>query len=192
MPLVYSFRAPDRNAFECPVHCQQCDALTRRGARCRQRVCFGAPMCWQHLMSERKLRIKKSNVQGAGKGLFAMQRGVGPQAIVFRRGDVVTKYEGEVMTDAGLTARYGNYTAPYGISVSNDVYENGACRRGAGAMINHATGNRVNVEFVENGDNRSEIRALKAIRNGQELLVDYGANYQFDEPTRSRTVRRRA
>lgn len=55
-------------------------------------------------------------------------------------------------------------------------------------MINHASRSRSNCKFSISRNNRNRalddlivIKALKNIRNGQELLVDYGNNYDMNE-----------
>ena len=53
--------------------CSQCTATTAAGTRCRKRTCRG-PVCWQHAQSQHGLRVKPSQIQNAGFGLFATKR----------------------------------------------------------------------------------------------------------------------
>lgn len=192
MPLVYSFAAPPNVRFTCPVQCGQCTATAANGQRCRKRTCVGVPMCWMHLMRESNLRIKASTLSGAGRGLFAVKRGAADTEVLFKKGDTVAPYGGELLTEREVDARYGaNFTAPYAIKLRGDRFENGACVRGPGSMVNHVPARLANAEFRLTRDNRSRLVALKRIYNGQEVLVSYGSDYRLDEPTTSRTVRRR-
>jgi hypothetical protein len=120
-----------------------------------------------------------------------MRRGAGPNEVIFRAGDAITPYGGQRVTQAVIDRRYGDYTARYGIKVSSRVFENGACKRGVGTLANHADGDRANAEFV-NDRGVSKLYATKDIRNGQEILVNYGDEYLMDEQgVVSRTSRAR-
>ncbi len=197
MPYYFKFRGgADGNlppvAFECPLQCTQCEAVKADGTQCRNRSCVATPFCWIHLMRERHLRVRESTIENAGKGLFAVLPNGHPNDIVFRKHDVIIEYAGEVITEAELNQRYGNYTAPYALQSKHHI-EDAACRRGAGAMVNHATGNRVNVYFNYNLDTEHfELIAKKNIRNGEEIFVNYGKVYRFNEEnSQYSTVRRR-
>ncbi len=120
MPYRFNYtHAPSGAAFACDLQCRQCSAHTSTtGARCGRRTCIGVEYCWQHLRSVAHLRIGPSTVPGAGKGLFA-HAGVphaGPNAVVFRNGEVILPYRGEALTRAQLHTRYGPHgTAPYAL-----------------------------------------------------------------------------
>lgn len=195
MPYVYEF-TKGAHRFSCELRCGRCEATTRGGGRCRARTCIGTPLCWMHLLSAKNLRVKPSALPGAGKGLFAVARRLPAGGIVFRRGDVVCEYGGDPVSMATLDARYpDDATAPYGVEqdAAADRYENAACRRGVGSLANHAPGAASNARYWRSpADGRVHLRATRAIRNGDEVLCDYGSAYQVHEPgTTSRTTRRR-
>lgn len=187
MPLWYKFRHnPSGHTFECPLQCQQCEGRTKNGSRCRKRVCIGVPLCWQHLRTERFLRIGASPI--AGKGLFVFKPGSVPDAIVFHQNDRITHYDGERI-GAEVHQRYpGDITAPYAL-----MTENAACKRGVGSLANHApAGNgpgHANARYSQYRG-RGQLRATRDIRNGEEVLVNYGPQYQFENIV-SATIRRR-
>lgn len=198
MPLVYSFSAPGRDEFACAIACQQCSATAANGQRCRKRACLGVPMCWVHMLKEYTLRYKRSTIPGAGKGLFAMKRGAPANEVVFKKDSLIVRYFGEIVTMAELDRRYGpQHTAPYGMKISaqSDRYEDAACKRGTGALANHSSNNanaRLSWTGTRASDRVGTLRALRNIRNGEEILVNYGNDYNLHEPgVRSRTVRRR-
>jgi hypothetical protein len=156
-------------------------------------VCIGTPLCWQHLLSQMNLRIKPS-VNGPGKGLFAMmprQNDDGPRRLVFKQNDYICDYGGEKITKRELDARYGNYTAPYALFVrqrkgKGGHYVNAACMRGVGAMANHANAARANARLAPMGASGA-LKATKPIYEGDEILVDYGSEYGFQEPVIDKT-----
>lgn len=102
--------------------------------------------------------------------------------IVFNENDEICEYTGEMINNAELTKRYGRYTAPYAMQVASiqeeegGLFEDGAIRRGIGTIINHSKKDK-NADFVIqviNGRNTYiKLVATKAIRNGQEIYVDY-------------------
>jgi|LauGreDrversion4_2_1035121.scaffolds.fasta_scaffold741764_2 hypothetical protein len=60
-----------------------------------------------------KLKIKETN-DGRGKGVFVLgSKEQPPQHIVFKKGDIVAKYNGEEIARGELLRRYGEFTAPY-------------------------------------------------------------------------------
>jgi hypothetical protein len=154
-----------------------------------------------------KLRVKDSTIPGAGKGLFAQTKNniipVGSiptrdREIIFRKGQKIIDYNGEKMGMPGITERYGEYTAPYALKVRGAHYEDAACKRGTGAMVNHSARSRSNARFSfvakdqddELGRPKSVVLADKVIRDGDEILINYGDDYQFNENIQHGTRRR--
>ncbi len=193
MPYRYVFEATDGKYFACDLYCERCKGTTQGGSQCKRNSCIGAGFCWMHLRSEKNLRIKTSRIADAGKGLFAENPHVGARTVVFKRNQTIIDYNGQVVTDATLTRRYGeNWTATYAIKDNDSIdrYEDASCKRGIGSMLNSAPRNSdVNCQFLTRGRQRKRIVvvATKDIRNGDELLARYGDEYRFDEGTTSRT-----
>ena len=187
----FDFTSPT-GAFSCSLQCQQCVGRTKAGRRCRKRTCIGTPHCWMHLLAEGKLRVLPSAVPNAGKGLFARahRSRVQPGLVLFRRGDVICEYGGEPVMAADLTARYGDYTAPYGLHSRGPYYEDAACRRGAGSLANHTGAATANAKYrygLRGGRPYSRLTATRPVRDGDEVLVNYGRAYRFNEHTHHRT-----
>lgn len=198
MPYRFDFIVNEPNrpqvlAFSCKLSCVRCEGETARGTRCKRQVCIGTPYCNAHLKKKMHLTIADSEIAGAGKGLFAYDPD-DPDGndIVFRPGDVIVQYDGEMITNDELERRYGDYTAPYGIQEKYGVLytEDGACRRGAGTLANHKTQANAKLSFGTSR-RRFQLIAKKQIRNGREIYVSYGRQYRFNEPTSPRTVRSR-
>jgi hypothetical protein len=80
--------------------------------------------------------ILDSEIPGAGKGLRVWDPHIEEDdGIVFKKkGDRICYYNGEDLTKEQFNERY---PAPYTIELHNHQYEDGALRRGVGALINH-------------------------------------------------------
>ena len=124
--------------FRGNLECEQCRGTTKQGKQCTRRTCIGTGWCYSHLLSEKHLRILPSTIPHAGKGLFAMDKTKGPNEIVFRAGTRLIEYDGELVDSATLEERYGDETAPYGIYVNKDRFEDGAIHRGVGTLVNQS------------------------------------------------------
>jgi SET domain-containing protein len=114
-------------------------------------------------------------------GLFVFDTSQWPNEIVFRSGNRICPYFGEIINKAELDQRYGDHTAPYGIELSADRFQDRAAQRGIGTLINHTTRAASNCRFTNNRQFIT-ITATKPIRNDQELLISYGNDYLFNEP----------
>jgi hypothetical protein len=107
--------------------------------------------------------------------------------VVFRAGDIIIEYDGEKVPNDDLDERYGDYTAPYGLKHGSNV-EDGACRRGAGTLANHAPRSRANARYsFSTRDKVFRLVATKNIRNNKEIFCFYGTDYHFNEPTSHKT-----
>ena len=73
---------------EIPMPSQRCLGRSRKGTQCKSRTKVGA-YCWQHLVKMEGLRIKKSTIPQAGRGLFTARR-------AFKKNETVTKYTGDI------------------------------------------------------------------------------------------------
>jgi hypothetical protein len=193
MPLVFSFKSPNRPPFECAVQCQQCTGVSANGAQCKKRACIGLPKCWMHLLRDHSLRVKPSNINGAGMGLFAMKRGAAANAVVFKKDDKIIDYYGDLVDRQTLDDRYGTHTAPYGIQIgTGNRYEDAACRRGVGALANHGARPNARLTFRSHPTAAALIKANRTILNDREVLVSYGRGYMMNQAgVEHKTTRRR-
>ena len=189
MPYEFRFYINHELHFRAKLYSEQCTAQKKNGQGCKNICCIGSPYCWTHLLYIKNLRIKPSNIPQAGKGLFAMDPLTNDTKKVFSKGERIVEYDGELMHHAELERRYGEYTAPYGVMISQnrDLYEDAALHRGVGSLCNHAAGGRANARLAVS-HSRIILIATKNIRNGDEILVNYGARYKFNEPTKYSTT----
>ena len=169
-------------SFSGNLTCGQCTAESENGVRCTRRVCIGRKMCWQHSRSNLHLKVDKSKIPGAGKGLFAFRskkKGLTAQQLakpIFNKGQNIVKYEGENVTRQNLDNRYGDYTAPYALQIGNQIVD-AALDRGIASIVNSKPPSRANAKFTESGN----VKAMKPIYDGSEIYVYYGRDYKFDK-----------
>ena len=184
MPKKFTFY----NEHNVPTHIcyltsEQCQAHLNNGNQCRRRSVIGVPYCWTHLQNILHLKIRPSQIQGAGLGLFAWDPKQAADAIIFRANDKIVDYYGDIVTSNDLQHWYGDHTAPYAASIVDDLEEDAACRRGIGSLINHTT-NPVKINSkLWMVDGHIEIFATKNIQNRREILLNYGNQYTFNDPT---------
>ena len=188
MPPQFRFFIHDDRHFAASLVCERCEGTTKTGQRCTRSTCIGTRWCFQHLVSVKHLHVHDSTIHGAGKGLFAKDPKQDPDAILFNKGDKIIAYDGELINDATLKERYGAFTAPYGIQISQDRFEDGALHRGIGSLTNHRPTAQCNARFSVSHQ-RIVLVATKRIRNDREILVNYGRSYRFNEPTAFTTRR---
>ena len=175
--------------FDCRFHSKQCQFIKPNGQRCRNKVVMGLPLCHTHLLSQKHLKIKVSTIPYAGKGLFALNKSQAENAIIFKKGEKIIDYTGEHIDLQELNHRYGEYTAPYVLLVNRDNFIDPACERSVGAFANtKLRKNDNNATFsVSNRNGTASIKATKNIRNGDEIFVYYGNQYNLNEDTIHKT-----
>jgi hypothetical protein len=198
MPQFFHFwyhdaHHPDQDVvFNGQLQSLQCEFIKKDGERCRRRCVIGLPCCHSHLPIKYHVQVRNSLLVDGGKGLFAYDRTKEPNEIVFKgarttrhskvSGDRICPYYGEMLNTEQMDARYKHHTAPYGIEVKSGRFEDGALERGVGSLINHKPRGQANCEFTVSGNpGRVFLRAVKNIRNGEELYVSYGRGYKLNE-----------
>lgn len=179
--------------FNAPLQCAQCTYVKPSdNQQCRRSACIGLPMCYSHIVDAFHVRIQDSTMSGAGKGLFAFRKGANPGDVVFFRKDYICPYNGEAIDAETLDARYGKYTAPYGMQLTQSIFHDAATKRGIGSLANHKPTRDANCRLVVNQRTKeTSIQALKSIKHGEELFCNYGKAFRFNEPVQYSTNRRK-
>ena len=146
-------------------------------------MCEGTTTCFQHRKRDLGVRVARSLVPGAGRGLFATRR--------LPANTHILTYDGEKISDGQLNTRYGSDDerghAPYALKVTqpNPQYRgksvDAACQRGLGSLINGSrTAAQSNVKYSNRARQDGSIKIYtktRAIQPGQELFAWYGAGY---------------
>ena len=191
MPYQFRYSINRHLIFQSNLICEQCDALTKNGARCKRTVCIGLPYCFSHLASLKHLKIKPSTIPNAGKGLFAIDNTKRPNAVIFNQNAVICEYNGEIIDRNELIHRYHYHTAPYAIRINRNRFEDGAIMRGVAGLANHKSFENCNAvfrPFKATGKYFMRLVAIKPIRNGDEIFADYGDAYIFDDGSSYKTT----
>ncbi len=188
MPKEFVFKVDGHEQFRKRLYTGRCEGITRTGHRCKRKSIIGYEYCPAHLQMVDHLKIQTSNIPQAEKGLFAVDKTKGPNDIVFRKGDPIVPYNGEIISPEELDRRYGleDITAPYALGITQDpnFIIDAAAKRGIGSMANYMPGhnNAKFVTHVRNHHPQARIKATKNIRNNQEIYVDYKRDYRLNEP----------
>lgn len=155
--------------------CSQCQAVTKKGTRCKNSTCKLYPYCWVHLKSKDGLQVKKSTIAGGGSGLFT--------TIDRRAKAVVTVYSAKAVT------KTPNPNSHYVLQYANGKYlDSKSPQNFPGRYINSPKGTALkdNVRFNASGRVKSKkgretttIIAKKKIKKGAELLMNYGKHFKI-------------
>lgn len=167
--------------FRTKLESIQCKDKRKNGQQCKNKTVMGSSHCYSHLLYKHSLRIKESNLLNAGLGLFAIDAmNKDDNAIIFRKGDTIIEYAGEIIDEEELEERYADKTAPYTVAISKDVYEDAAKIRGVGALANtHPRNNNATLSVYRG---KAKLKATKNIRNGEEIYLSYGKAYKLNDP----------
>lgn len=123
--------------------------------------------------------VKNSSIIGAGRGLYACRP--------FKRGELVTEYAGEIISrdEAQRRAQRGEFQF-LGTLVSGmyeiDGLQEPVDGKGAASFINHAASSRANVKWSHLEDQllcftRLFAKAVRDIKDGEEILINYGNTF---------------
>jgi len=184
----YSNPADEPPRFVCQLEKLRCQHVNpKTNHHCRRYQIIGAGYCFQHLETDRHLKIAASTVPNSGLGLFAYDKKKPTGEILFkynsrkRRGDFIIEYEGEVLSKLAGDQRYGkNNTAPYSAYLNKDFEIDSACLRASGSLANHKPRTYANARLIVTGKN-VYLEATKTIRNGDEIFIDYGKDYNIGQ-----------
>jgi len=127
---------------------------------------------------DKNFEVKKSNIPGSGKGLFAK--------VDFKKGERIIEYLGEIITEAELDKRAENDIYGYAFFISKKKCVDAYYTPEALARYANDAAGLVRVTGVKNNccysiwKNRGWIEAEKPIKAGEEIFVSYGKEYWKD------------
>jgi hypothetical protein len=166
---VYTYTVAGRTPFTCKLTCSQCNAETAQGTQCKRTVCVGIPVCAQHATKFFQIAIGRTKLADEQNkrlhfaGLFACSSD-GKRRVVFKEGDYIVPYLGEVVTKAQVDARYDygrghgrvKAVAPYVMEQNTGPAQStlfdAACYRSYGAFVNSASNEDAYAKHLVNGD----------------------------------------
>ena len=143
--------------------CPQCNGTTLQGTACRMKTCKYAPKCHHHT----KVKVATSNIQGAGKGLFASKD--------IHKGEMIGNYRvgTKELTRAQFLSKYpsGKATHVWAPSNKGPYYDSSNLSKSVAGAVNRS--NKPNVRINGNG----KLVARDKIPAGRELTTSYGRGY---------------
>lgn len=102
---------------------------------------------------------------------------------VFRSGRRIGYYFGDLLSRQEVIERYGYHAAPYALEAGNDTqYIDPACNRCPLSFANSRASAQCNARFASRatvvaGETRVAVMATRNVFHGDEIFIDYGANY---------------
>ena len=145
----------------CPV----CNGQTKAGKPCKHRTCKYAPKCMHHT----QVQVKPSNI--SGRGLFAKG--------AIRKGQVVGDYTKgtAVLSHSEFTSKYPTGRATHVFRHQNGLYFDATdgTKSVAGFANRAPRGKRNNARITGGG----KLTTLRAIKDGEEILVGYGPGFRI-------------
>ena len=183
MPFEFTIntRYPKPATFSAKLKTRQCPATTAAHHQCKRTATVPYEYCWIHLRSKMHLRVKESEIPGGGLGLFADDPSKSDGAVVFKKGQTISKYRGEKLDATEVNNRYHDDLAPYTHSHTmrgKQVFVDAALKRGVAAIANHKPVSTQNSALVTpNGQAVTNLKAKKDIKNGSEIFASYGTGY---------------
>ena len=116
-------------------------------------------------------RVKKSNIDRNGKGLYATQDIKEGTRIIDYVGKIITKKQTEV------SERFNNSNPIYLFNLNNRYDLDGDVKSNIARLINHSCSN--NCDYEGKGLKLCVV-AIKNIKRNEELTCDYGFSYDSD------------
>lgn len=173
---------------------KQCGSRLPNGKRCKKWTTRIHPFCYSCTVRIYSVAIGESTQgPGSGLGLFAYDPKKDENAIIFKSDQWIAPYGGEVITDKECEKRYtgclqGDITVccPYAIGTDKNETVDAALVRGPAAYCNDSKDKDYNAYLC---GNPLGIRALRKIRQHEEILVDYGTAYWKSKHLRFETIR---
>ena len=149
--------------------CPQCTSTTKTGDRCKRTTCKWAPFCASH----KAYRVGPSEIDGAGRGAFAVRD--------MKKGSTIGSYVIATVkqTEAQFTDEHPSGRATHTAKIGSHYYTAlGAGNRTQNqvGMFNTASkGGRNNAKLLASG----RVVASRGVKKDSELLLTYGSSYNI-------------
>lgn len=185
---------------ECCRMCTFRGVVDEKGKarRCKNISCAIGPFCWLHTAIVYHVRAKKSSIPNAGNGLFVDDSRLQKNFHGFKKDDFIApytpgdKYRNEAaLRRATSTQRFieeERPTAVYAVNTPGGIVNAHQSNSNPARYANQGSSSgryRFNAELAFAEDRDEEwIVAIKDIRKGEEIFVDYGEDFEFDAEDR--------
>lgn len=153
--------------------CVQCNFIKQNGERCKLKACTTPEFCWIHFKKIYNLRVKPSQIERAGKGLFTEKD--------IENNEELGEYKGEKLSKKEINKRYpGNTLGQYAIHISagknkNKYIDARSTQSNVFRYANDCRGTNFecNATFTPSG----KIKTTTSIKKGNEIFISYGDEY---------------
>jgi hypothetical protein len=151
--------------------CLRCLGTNTNGKRCKRKTCVRFPYCFQHLRSILQLKVAKSNIPGAGKGLFTLKD--------IKKGAKIIEYTGNRTNEAEFKKNPSDYGLLFKkddiIDATSAQYSTVARYANMCRSKNKCSNN---AKYTRNYQtNKAHITATKNIKANSEIFVSYGRSF---------------
>lgn len=177
----------------------KCSAVNVNGTKCKRYLRFTGPHCSLHTPRLDRVVIAPSNIEAAGKGLFAVDISTDKNVVVFKKGEIMMEYSGEIrgldlLKDSNeeliyaMESKIGRFIDARKPYSGNARYINDC--RCANRRRGECEGQNARFIVVDSG--RVFVQATKHIMNGEEIYASYGSDYwsvRKPETTKTRNGR---
>lgn len=185
-----------RGATHAETPFRVCGAATKSGGRCKLHTIKWGEQCWIHTIANDHLKIKHSQVPGAGDGLFAWDpKMAAVRRPVFHSGARIDSYTGEISTEAALDRKYGaDTTFEYAVKGSDGKIVNAWKKNYEATRYANDPRNNLLLNAEFRGTSRTlALWATRDIYHDEEIFVDYSEDFwHHGEPSRLASAARSA
>ena len=112
----FIFKIGDEIYYRTILESVQCKEIKKNKQRCKNHVVIGLPYCYSHSKYFHQLTIKQSQIPNAGMGLYCVNPMKPDNEIIFKKGQLITKYYGEIIDENEVIERYSLYTSEYDLN----------------------------------------------------------------------------
>jgi hypothetical protein len=150
---------------------------------CGKSTWITGPYCDHHTKEIEGVKVRRSQIPGAGLGLFAVR--------TFLPGSYISQYGGDALTDREVDDRYvrglKTFRVQYGLNSTiggrNRVVDGVVSSSGNARYANDARGTLCfnNAVLCDSEDPRTRLKAIKTIHPGDEIFCSYGKSFWRDQ-----------
>lgn len=170
--------------------CSRCVGIKKDTKRCTRRTCKIAHKCFQHLRIEDGLAVKKSKILGAGLGLFATTEF--PFHPHLKNQVTIAKYNivSEFMNQAPLKKGQATDYTWCADKKERRCFSATSTQSTVGRYCNACDRPKHRKECNAKINQSGNIKPIKTIQAGDEILIDYGPSYWRHHRTKKTTRRK--
>jgi len=190
---VWSFQLKDtkgRIKMDKPLFVEQCIGFIPGIGQCGRKIARLQPFCNECYPNYYYVQVRKSTIPGAGFGLFCNEAGVKEGDVVFKEGNFIAPYFGEILTKKQFDKRYEGSVSCVYTMMEDEVYYDSCLYRGATAYSNDSSISGIEPNaYFDKFEDIIGIVASRDIVQGEELFTTYGDDYWTSQKSEYKTYK---